>query len=156
VLGRAPSGQQACLEHAEQGRYDIPTILERIRALHAAAPADGKPTVVLWERNQGGENMADMISPLPAGMTMYASKAGKNQRPQRGYRVAAHKADRIAALHRDADAGRLVLLRGGTGVELFKQQAEGWTPGDSKPGADDLLDMVSGAVRYLLTGNPEM
>jgi hypothetical protein len=155
VVGRAPSGQETCLEHAEQGRYDIPTIIARIHALHAAAPADGKPTVLLWERNAGGENMADMIKPLPPGMTMWASK-GKDGRSQRGYRVAAHKADRIAALHKDADAGRLVLLRGGTGVELFKQQAEGWTPGDSKPGADDLLDMVSGAVRYLLTGNPEM
>jgi hypothetical protein len=155
VLTRSPSGRQACLEYAEQGHYDIPTIIERIRVLHAAAPADRKPTVLLWERNQGGENTADMVT-LPGDMTMWASKGGKDQRPQRGYRVQARKADRIAALHKDADAGRLVLLRGGIGVELFKQQAEAWSPGDSGPGVDDLLDMVSGAVRYLLTGNPEM
>lgn len=155
VLTRSPDARTACLEYCERGNFDTDQILDRIWRIWEKCPADRKPTLLLWERVQGGTKLASRITPLPGSMRMHRRTEPDGSKTP-GYMVHAKKDDRIDALHSDCAAGRLVLLAASKSVQLFKDQAEAWRPGASGPGVDDLLDAVSGGVRYLLAGDPEM
>lgn len=152
---RSPDARTACLEYAHRAQMDIEKIIDHIWWIWERAPDDRKPTLLLWERVQGGTALAGRIKPLPPGMQMWCRTETDGRRTP-GYVVRANKDDRISALYQDAKRGALVLLASSKTVQLFKDQAEAWRPGMSGPGVDDLLDAVSGGVRYLLTGDPEM
>jgi hypothetical protein len=142
VLGAnsAPIGtptRRVGVEHVEQGRMGIPQIRQRVWDLYRQIPRH-KPTVLLWERNQGGEALAREIYPLPDGMKLVTWHAG------------AVKAQRVIKLHKQCVSGQVVMV--GEHPD-FEGQAESWDPRSTK---DDMLDAVGSGARRLLEGKAEM
>lgn len=126
------------VEHAEQGHYDIPDTRGRIFDLCEVPGQRIRPTVVLWGKANGGENLAQQLHPLPAGVQLVT------------YRESAPKHVRIEALHAQVKR-RAVWLAGS--VPAFETQAESWT---RKAVRDDVLDAVAAGERWYRTGTADM
>lgn len=129
VVGRERARRRAVVVHAEQGRYTLLELQERLWELHRANPALRRGVL---ETNQGGELWLSNMS-LPPALAI------------RGVHESASKTARIRALHRSYQVGNVVHLRE---LRALEQQMLDWPQVEH----DDLVDVAARGVAEALAG----
>lgn len=129
VVGLERARRRAVIVHAEQGRYTLLELQERLWELKRANPTLRRGVL---ETNQGGDLWLGNMS-LPPALLI------------RGVHESTNKTARIRALHRRYQAGNVVHLRE---LRALEQQQLDWPQVEH----DDLVDVAARGVAEALDG----